>query len=79
MKKKMTSEQILMVLGLGTGTGHMPEEELRALWYQHGDAVTHWWQKQFGQPPFVAAEAEQKGWTTCGKKTPHKPRRNRTR
>lgn len=53
---------ILLLLGLGTGSNHAPDAELRALWKQWGPQVSEYWQNRFGSEPFVAMIAREENW-----------------
>lgn len=58
----MTTEEIYILLGLGTGVNAVPINDLRALWRKHGAAVTRHWQHHYGQDPFCAAIAKRENW-----------------
>ena len=63
------SSLILAQLGMGTGINHMPDEELKALWREHGQQVTDHWQRTYGDEPFVALIARMERWPPLETKT----------
>lgn len=56
------SEDVLCVLGIGSGINHMPDEELKLLWQEYGERVTEIWRRDFGQDPMVFDIARRAGW-----------------
>jgi hypothetical protein len=57
------TDEVLAVLGVGTGINHMPDAELKSMWREHGAAVTDYWQRKYGTEPFVAIVAREEQWT----------------
>jgi hypothetical protein len=56
------TEEIIATLGLGSGINWIPDSELKAMWREHGEAVTAHWQRAFNDEPFVAMIAREEGW-----------------
>lgn len=65
MTKKRTGrdlaipEDILLVLGLGTGMNHYSDEWLQEQWRIWRGPLTDYWQTHFGHPPFAADVLEE--------------------
>jgi hypothetical protein len=53
----------MAILGIGCGINHMPIDELKALWYEHGQEVTDYYQRKFGSETFVGRIAREDGWS----------------
>lgn len=55
---------VLLLLGLGSGMNSVPDKTLRKLWHTWGPAVTREWQRRFAAEPFVGWLAKEEGWDT---------------
>jgi hypothetical protein len=58
---------VVLTLGLGAGINSIPDEELRALWLEWGEAVNDYYLATFGKEAFVKKIAEDSGWTEGAK------------
>lgn len=58
----MTTEEIYILLGLGTGINAIPRDELRRLWEKYKVSVTRHWRHHYGQDPFCAEIAKRENW-----------------
>ena len=62
-RNKGPSDLTMAILGIGCGINHMPIDELKALWYEHGQEVTDYYQRKFGSETFVGRIAREDGWS----------------
>ncbi|MGA8147274.1 MAG: hypothetical protein WB870_06830 [Gallionellaceae bacterium] len=53
---------VIATLGVGCGISGMPENELRDMWQEYGQAVIDHYDRQGWGEPFVAEIARQEGW-----------------